>query len=230
MFLFLLSSGSCDEAFRKQLKAKYAKHKTMSYKNARIEMYNNVDCENNQIHLIYGGNTYSWKCHQKKIPSATYVNAEHIVPQSLFNKKTPYVSDLHHLLSSPSKLNNRRSNFKFGNVNDDDCRYWCIDNDCSTSRPSKNTEEYSCLSVNNIWKPRDADKGEVARAVLYFFTMYDELSFGVSSVGNLKTFIDWSNKYPPSAREIARNKAINQSQGNSNPYVEDPSLVNKAWA
>ena len=192
-------------------------------------MYNNVDCDNNQIRLIYGGNTYKWKCGGHGIPDSTDVNAEHIVPQSLFNKRTPMVSDLHHLLSSPAKLNNRRSNFKFGNVNDDDCRYWCINNDCSTDKPS-NPDEYSCLSVDHIWKPREADKGEVARAVLYFFTMYDNMGFGVSSVGNLKTFIDWSNNHPPSQAEIIRNQRINKSQGNSNPYVEDPSLVNKAWA
>ena len=228
MFLFLLSNfGSCDAAFRQQLKDKYRKHKTMSYKNARIEMYNNVDCENNQIHLIYGGNTYSWTCGGSGIPSSTVVNAEHIVPQSFFNKKAPMVCDMHHLFSSPSKLNNRRSNYPFKEMEYSQCAEFCKDNTCSSSYPA-NPEEYSCLGKDKkSWMPRAADKGEVARAVLYFFTMYDMVD--MDKVGSLETFKQWNRDYPPSAREKARNEQVNISQGNRNPYIDDYTLVDQAW-
>ena len=227
MFLFLVATVSCDATFRKELRDKYSSHKIYSYKQARKVVINDIDCDNNKVNLIYGGNTYSWKRGQTTTPSSSVVNIEHIVPQHLFDRKTPYVSDLHHLRASPSKVNNRRGNNKFGNVNNADCRYWCINNDCFTGSIPSNPEAHSCLSSNGIWKPREADKGEVARAVLYFFTMYDK--FDISSVGNVNTFIQWSNMYPPSQWEIERNIEINKTQGNSNPFVEDPSLVNKAW-
>lgn len=229
MLPFLVSKVSCDAAYRKQLKAKYASHTAFSYKNARIQMYNNIDCKNNKMHLLYGGNEITWKCGGTSVPDSKIVNAEHVVPQSLFNSKTPMVSDLHHLFSSPAKLNNRRSNYKFGEFANSNCKYWCKDNECSTSTPS-NPDEYSCLSNSNVWKPRNADKGEVARAVLYFFTMYDDQSFDISSVGDVKTFVSWANQYPPTSREKERNTLVNKIQGNSNPYIEDNANVNKAWA
>lgn len=228
MFCFFLSSALSTEEVRKELKSKYLKHTALSYKTARIQMYNDVDCQNDQLHLIYGGNSISWKCGGKSIPQSTVVNAEHIIPQSFFNSKSPMVSDLHHLISSPAKLNGKRSNFKYAEFSYDLCEFWCKDNDCSLTRPS-NPDQYSCLSKKNQWMPRKDDRGEVARAVLYWFTVYDDKGVSMDRVGDLQTFINWANTYPPSDREVQRNKLVEKVQGNLNPYIVDPSLVDKAW-
>ena len=214
------------ETTKARLKRLYSDHKSFSYKQARIHMYNTIDCSNNQIRLIYGGNTYSWKCGQTSIPSANYVNAEHTVPQSTFDEKTPMVSDLHHLFSAPSKLNNKRSNYPFAQVDYSKCKSFCKDNECTTTVPS-NPDDYSCLIEGNKWMPRKEDRGQIARAVLYFYTMYTD--YDMSDVGDLSTFKTWNKQYPPSQLEKTRNELINQTQGNRNPYIDDYTLVDEAF-
>ncbi len=44
-------------------------------------------------------------------------NREHTVPQSWFDKKAPMVSDLVHVVPTDGYVNNRRSNYPFGEVN-----------------------------------------------------------------------------------------------------------------
>jgi endonuclease I len=189
-------------------------------------MYNEADCADDKIKLVYGGNYYDWTCHGTSKPSATMVNAEHIVPQSLFDSKTPMVSDLHHLMPSPAKLNNMRSNYAFAEVPYDDCQQWCRDYTCSTTAPS-DPDDYSCLSKERTWMPRKGDRGAVARAIFYFFTMYDQVDN--STIGDVNTLKKWNSVYQPDAEEKARNERINQTMGNRNPYVDDPTLVDQVF-
>lgn len=213
------------ETVRERLKRLYKDHHTYSYSQARVFMYNEVDCEEDEINLIYSGSSYSWKCHQTKKPSATDVNAEHIVPQSTFKSKTPMVSDLHHLLPASAKLNNVRSNYNFTEVDYSQCKQFCRGMTCSTTKPS-DPDSYSCLTNNKKWMPLKLDRGRVARAVLYFYTMYDEYPM---SVGELSLFKKWNNLYLPSDYEKLRNDRINTTQGNRNPYIDDPTLVDQAF-
>ena len=215
------------ETVKERLRRLYGSHKSLGYKKARQQIYNFADCENDKMTLIYGGSTYDWKCGGSNMPSSTVVNAEHVVPQSFFNKKNPMVCDMHHIFASPSKVNNKRSNYPFAEMDFDECGEFCHDNACSSSRPA-NPAEYSCLSKDKKhWMPRAEDKGIVARAVLYFVTMYDDVA--ISRVGDLETFKAWNRMYPPTEREKARNEATNISQGNRNPYIDDYTLVDQAF-
>ena len=215
-----------DESLKEKLKRLYGSHKQLSYKNARIALYNDIDCENDQIDLIYSGTSYKWKCNSKNIPVITQVNCEHTVPRCLFNDKLPMLSDLHHLFSASTKVNNARANNPFKEIEYNMCDKFCKEYDCTKTMPS-NPEEYSCLITNKAWMPRADDKGEIARAVLYFMTMYDMVD--INLVGDLETFKAWNMKYPPSEREKARNDAINITQGNRNPYIDDYTLVNQVF-
>ena len=213
------------ETVRERLKRLYSTHTIYSYSNARTIMYNEVDCDNDEFDLLYSGTFYSWKCHQKIKPSGTEVNAEHIVPQSTFKSKTPMVSDLHHLMPASAKLNNCRSNYNYTEVDYSECDKFCRDMTCSTQVPS-DPDSYSCLTKNKKWMPIKQDRGRVARAVLYFYTMYDEYPM---SVGDLKLFKKWNNEYLPSDFEKMRKERLNTSQGNRNPYIDDPTLVDQAF-
>ena len=225
--LSLLLRPKLTETTREMLRRLYKSHKVVSYRDSRVIMYNEADCEDDKMYLVYGGNTYKWNCGGGDIPSATDVNAEHTIPQSFFNKNQPMVSDLHHLFSSPSKLNNMRSNYPFKQMDYSDCIQFCHNFECSYDVPS-NPDEYSCLGKDkSSWMPIKKDRGQVARAIFYFFTMYDGVD--ISRVGDINTFKQWNRQFPPSQREKARNDALNRTQGNRNPYIDDPSLVDKAW-
>lgn len=226
MLTIFASFASC-ETVKERLKRLYGAHKALGYSGARVQLYNNVDCQDGAISLLYGGNTYPFKCGGSSMPSGTVVNCEHIVPQSFFGKKSPMVCDIHHLYPTPAKLNNMRSNYPFAEFDYDECYEWCKDNSCSTTRPS-NPDQYSCLNHDkHHWMPRKDDRGKVARAVFYFFTMYDMVD--MNKVGDLQTFKNWNRQYPPTAFEKYRNDAINKSQGNRNPYIDDYTLVDQAF-
>ena len=228
LHLFARNNTRVGETVRERLKRLYKDHKTMSYKNARIQVYNTIDCEDNQIWLEYSSSRYSWTCGGTSTPSSTIVNAEHTIPQSTFEEKTPMVSDVHHLFASPAKLNTARSNYPFSEFSYDDCKTWCHEETCQNTKPSGDMTEWSCVSSDGrYFMPRAADRGRVARAVFYFYTMYDQYS--IETVGNVDTFKKWNKQYPPDARETHRNEVANKTQGNRNPYVDDYTLVDQAF-
>ena len=46
------------------------------------------------------------------------INAEHTIPQSWFDKKLPMKSGLHHLFPAHKDVNSARSDFPFGEIDD----------------------------------------------------------------------------------------------------------------
>lgn len=70
--------------------------------------------------------------------------------------------------------------------------------------------------------PPDYAKGNVARAMVYMSEHY-----GLPMRGALVTYIKWNRLDPPDQEELDRNKAIKVLQGTSNPYVENPTLMDK---
>lgn len=230
LFIFSIDQRQkVGETVRERLKRLYGDHTSYPYKTtARQLLYNNIDCVGNQIYLEYSSSTYPWSCGGTSIPSVTEVNAEHTIPQSLFDSNLPMVSDFHHLYASPAKINNARSNYPFAQFDYSQCGKWCKGTSCQNSAPSGSYEEWDCVSDDgNSFMPRTADRGRIARAVFYFYTMYPQYS--ISDVGSVSLFKQWNSQYQPDSREIARNDAINQTQHNRNPYIDDPSLVDQAW-
>lgn len=228
MLLNILFVAKRGEELRKELQEKYRDHRSTSYKLARMNLYNDVECNNDEVFRLYTI-PFKSKCHvNKKIPSDSVANAEHIVPQSLFDKKEPYVSDLHHLYSSGRAENGRRSNYAFGEFPYEKCKTWCINLTCVDKKP-ENEEEWNCLSSGpTLWMPIKRDRGTIARAVLYFQTVYPEID--ISSVNNISLYLKWNREYPPTQREMYRNDMVNITQGNRNPYVDNYILADRVFA
>lgn len=75
--------------------------------------------------------------------------------------------------------------------------------------------------------PMKSDRGRVARAILYFMTMYDDVK--LEQVSDLATLKKWHAAYPPSQFEKIRNDRVNLSQGNRNPYIDHPEYVDMVF-
>jgi len=129
-------------------------------------------------------------------------NKEHIWPQSKLGNASK--SDLHNLKPSNPKINSSRGNLPF------------VDGSGSYDR------------VGSGWYPGDADKGDVARIVLYMNTRWS-LSISMSTVGNLQTFLKWHKEDPVDDFERNRNDVIYSYQKNRNPYIDHPELVEKVY-
>ena len=160
-------------------------------------------------------------------------NREHIVPQSSFNSSAPMVSDAHHIPPTDGKVNGIRSNYPHGKV-------------AVASKTTLNGSKLGTSGVSGytgtVFEPIDEFKGDVARMYFYFATRYENTVSGYTGFAMfngtsnqvfkpafLSMLLLWHKNDPVSAREIARNNAIFARQGNRNPYIDNPTFVNKIW-
>lgn len=147
-------------------------------------------------------------------PDDRILNVEHTWPQSKFSGRegATMKSDLHHLFPADSKLNQIRGNFKFGEVSDDipmlQCHQSQIDN-----------------TGNGLphFEPPAVHKGNVARALFYFAVRYG-LTIDAVEETDLRV---WNQMDPPDEFEMQRNNAIEQIQGNRNPFIDHPEYADQ---
>jgi len=161
-------------------------------------------------------------------------NREHLVPQSSFGSAFPMQSDIHHVIPTDGRVNNFRGSLPFGEANNDD---WESEN--GSIRGSSAMVGYS----GDVFEPIDEFKGDIARALLYFATRYentvdDYTSFDMFNGTEDQVFHTWAidvlldwhyNVDPVDQRERDRNNAAYNFQGNANPFVDHPEYANMIW-
>ncbi len=231
---FLLSAQTPPEsltgsALREWFKSNYfdGLHTQLGYSAARMYMYNYIDNENNTITGVYSGYTVSWT-YGGSGTNPSPINCEHTVPQSFFDSDEPMKSDIHHLFPTYSNWNSTRSNYPYGDIDDDLTAKWMLDDDQQSTIPTSNIDDYSEY-YNGMFEPREDHKGNVARAIFYFYTMYPTQAGDMSQVADIETLYAWHLADPVDAKEMARNDKIETYQGNRNPYIDFPDLVEEAW-
>ena len=195
----------------------------LTYEEARKIMFGELFLEN------HGNGKYSIKdayCNIKiderngagpgKIPNPQVMNCEHTWPQSKFSKNFPaelQKTDLHHLFPVDMKANSTRGNNPFadvvGKITHANCQDSKIGNAIETNIRS--------------FEPPIEHKGNVARAIYYFSTRY-KMDIDATQAKYLKI---WNEEDPVDQEELERNEKIMKMQGNRNPFVDFPELVNR---
>lgn len=161
--------------------------------------------------------------------STTVWNREHVWPQSqsggLFGT-TGAGSDLHHVRPSYIKDNSARSNYPYGNVTTV-TKYVYANDDTSSYVIAKMQK----TSDNYIFEPDDSYKGDVARILAYMITHYESLYDILENVmvGGTKTLVEWNALDPVDDVELNRNNTAYKAQGNRNPYIDAPELIDIIW-
>lgn len=203
------------------------KHNTLGYSTSRMYMYNYIDNNNNTITCVYSGYEKSWD-YGGTGTNPSPINCEHTIPQSFFDEDEPMRSDIHHLFPTYENWNSQRSNYPFEDIPDAQTTKWMYQTSYQTSIPTSNIDWYSEY-YNNTFEPREDHKGNVARAVFYFFTMYPTQAGNITSVAAPELLYQWHLADPVDADEISRNDKIETYQGNRNPYIDYPETVSLAW-
>lgn len=210
------------------------------YRNARREMYNYIDNKDDKVYCVYSGYTVDFT-YGGTDSNPNPINAEHTVPQSFYrpagqdDSSEPMRSDLHHLFPTYGNWNSVRSNHPFRDIDDERTTKWMYLDQERSSTPSTDIDLYSEFSSLGFsrFEPREDHKGNVARAILYFYTMYEDndLVFrGIEDVGDVEELLSWHELDPVDQAELDRNDGIATYQGNKNPYIEHPEVLAKAWA
>jgi endonuclease I len=180
-------------------------------------------------------------------------NREHTIPQSVFSSAYPLYSDAHFVLPTDNRVNGWRDNYPFGQVvtttavaatnatvsNADNIPVYMT----NQSRLGQNTNtDYTAGYSGVVYEPLDEFKGDIARAMLYFATRYEDqipswsyvMFNGTSNQVFTNTFLNimikWHLLDAVSPYEISKNNAVYLFQGNRNPYIDDPSYVCQIWS
>lgn len=226
------------ESLKTELFNKISSHTSLGYSNVTgtgVFAKTDVD-ENGKILDIYSNSTsYSasdLSGNYKK--EGDCYNREHVIPQSLFSEKEPMKSDVHHLFPSDGYVNNRRGNLPHAEVGS-------ISYSSNNSFTIVGTSSTSGVS-GNVCEPNDIYKGDIARTYFYFVTAYQDKvssfktyaafsndSYPSLSKWAINLYLKWAKEDPVSEKEIKRNEAIYQLQGNRNPFIDYPDLAQRVW-
>ena len=164
-------------------------------------------------------------------------NREHILPQSWWgNDNTqPMRFDLHNVYPTDYEANSNRSAWPYAEVTGSV--------DWSNELGSKVGYNYGYSST--VFEPADEYKGDIARIYFYMATCYKDKKFSQGGKGYLMfswsgsecsfttkaltCLLKWHRDDPVSQKETDRNDKVAKKQGNRNPFVDDPDLVEYIW-
>ncbi|MBD64389.1 MAG: hypothetical protein CME62_04235 [Halobacteriovoraceae bacterium] len=191
-----------------------------SYRIAREIVFQKIYLENKSNYFIedvYCQKTFTRNIGPNNMPHHRMINIEHAWPRSQFRVpkgSKAYrirLADLHALYPTDSRSNSIRSSHKFANLTKGD-----EVKGCEKARFGR-----VLISGELGFEPPHEIKGDIARSLFYFATRYKRnLSHDYEA-----TLRDWHAKDPVDAFELSKHNQIKELQGNSNPFVEKPHLV-----
>ncbi|MDR1554105.1 MAG: endonuclease [Prevotellaceae bacterium] len=219
-------------------------HTQLGYPELWTAFYTTDAKPNGKVWDMYSNTNYTFGSDQQGGGGYTgegeMYNREHSFPKSWFNDGYPMYTDLFHLYPADAYVNGKRSNYPYGNVK-------------NVSYTSSNGSKLGSPAVSNfsesayVFEPANDYKGDFARTYFYMATCYENRIAGWRG-NNAATrdildgtpypafkswyvdiLIEWHKNDPVSEKEINRNNAVYQIQGNRNPYIDHPEWVECVW-
>jgi Endonuclease I len=216
-----------------EIKKYYTPKKVLKYDDARTKLYNEIFLHSDSLECFYSG-------YKIPVPSGTNIlvwtakygiQTEHLYPRSLGSASMPALGDLHHLVPSKANINTMRKNAPFSDIPDEKTKYWLLDDKVFTRPDQKLIDHYS-ESTSNVFEPRESIKGDIARALFYFYAIYEgklpkkSRSFFTSMLPDI---CKWHRIDKVDPTEYDRTMAIGRIQSNVNPFIFDPSLAERCY-
>jgi hypothetical protein len=198
---------------------------SQNYDAARDEMYLVIDNQavngqgssENRLTRAYLGTDAVGYVSRGDLFNNYSVNTEHTFPQGNFNQNLPMRSDIHHLFPTDVNANSTRGSLRLGNVVSG------VDWSEGGSQRGLNA------SGEQVFEPRDGQKGASARAILYFLLNYQ--NFGGHVSADMEAAMrEWHALYPPTEVDVNRNEDIFAYQNNRNPLVDYPQFVHRVFS
>jgi len=221
------------EELIQDLQQAYKPAYVLSYDNARDTMFAVIDNHNGQVTGVYSG--YTITLDPNADPSSDAydkdMNTEHTWPQSMGADHGNAHSDLHHLYPARSEVNSSRGNDPFYDIDDNQTDKWWRLDYYQTTIPTQNIDEYSEVD-NDVshFEPREDHKGNVARSMFYFYTMYRDQADSNFFNEQKETLRRWNLQDTVDAHERQRSQLVATYQdGKENPFVLDTTLVRRAY-
>ncbi|MDR2292550.1 MAG: endonuclease [Prevotellaceae bacterium] len=219
-------------------------HTQLGYSELWTAFYTTDAKPNGKVWDMYSNTNYTFGSDQQGGTGYTdegqMYNREHSFPKSWFADGYPMYTDLFHLYPTDAYVNGKRSNYPYGNVG-------------HANFTSANGSKLGSPAISNfnesayVFEPANEYKGDFARTYFYMATCYEnriagwrgnnaatrDILDGTPYPGFKSWYVDmlveWHRNDPVSEKEINRNNAVYQIQGNRNPYIDHPEWVECVW-
>lgn len=167
--------------------------------------------------------------------SVSGFDIEHMLPKSWWGGMVnPAYCDIYHLVPGDASANRSKSNHAPG-----------IPADSSFNNGSFVTGKDTIQGLTRVFCPADEYKGDFARAYFYIATCYGDSLTWVDKGEPAQAMtndgwqefrpwlrdllLEWHRMDPVSEKEKARAIEVNRIQGNRNPFIDYPDLVEYIW-
>ncbi len=196
--------------------------------------YTDRDTLTNEVLDMYSNN-HRYFDPEHPTSSVMGFDIEHMLPKSWWGGDVnPAYCDLFHLVPGDASANRSKSNHAPG-----------IPADSSFNNGSFVTGEDTIHHLQRVFCPADEYKGDFARAYFYIATCYGDSLTWVDSGEPAAAMtndgwqefqpwlrdllLTWHRMDPVSQKELDRAVEVNKIQGNRNPFIDYPDLVEYIW-
>jgi endonuclease I len=163
------------------------------------------------------------------------INTEHSYPQSKGASESngnPH-SDMHHLYPTRLAVNEARGDLPFRDIVDAQTTKWFYRDQTLTSQPAPAAKDLYSEFNGQAFEVREGKKGNIARSIFYFFTMYRTEALTADPLffeSQRSTLCAWHYADPVDSLEYVRTFKIAKYQSNKpNPFVLDCSLAARTY-
>lgn len=213
-------------------------HTALPYTSSKTDVWDalraaHVDpADSMKIVLIYSGDSFPIDQQDSGSGTTNVWNREHLWPNSYgIDDKLPKYTDVHNLVPALRSVNESRGNKYFDYSDPANSGYKAV----------AHAYAPDCSSDSDSWEPRDADKGYIARALLYMTTCYTDLELvdtppatapnsSSNRMAQLGMALEWNRRFPPGDFDRQRNDLVySQFQHNRNPFSDYPEFADAIW-
>lgn len=221
------------EALTQKLVQQFKPGRIFNYGRARDTLFRVIDSVNDSLECVYTGYTILLgPGDPTTVAYQQQINTEHSYPKSKGAKVGNGESDMHHLFPTRVDVNAARSSQPFGDLAPTQVERWYRLDQHQSDTPLK-PSAYSAWASGQAFEPRDAIKGDIARAIFYFYTMYypetqeyDPEFFPLMRAALCR----WHEQDPVDNKELQRTWAIaSYQEGRPNPFVLDCTLPRRTY-
>jgi len=236
---FSISPNLSGTVLLDELVEKYKPQSVLSYGQARDTLFSLIESEDDILTCVYTGHSVYINPELDpttaafKDNSPDGINTEHTWPRSFGASSGNPKSDMHHLYPTRSAVNSARQNKPYGDIEDFATDSWFYLENVQTEIPFQDNIKYFSESSSDLFEPREDHKGNVARAMFYFYTMYKAEADQADPDffdDQKETLCKWHIDDPVDQREWDRNTMIAKYQDDKlNPFILDCTLAERSY-
>ena len=236
---YKFAQGTADSTLKNHLGyiiccGKRYKYGSGTHKTWDAFFYTDRDTNTNQVLDMYSNNVRYFDP-ERPTASVSGFDIEHMLPKSWWGGDVnPAYCDLYHLVPGDYSANRSKSNHAPG-----------IPEDSTFNNGSFVTGSGAQYGLTRVFCPANEYKGDFARAYFYIAACYGDslvwLNSGEPGIAMTNDswqefrpwlrdlLLEWHRLDPVSEKEKVRAIEVNKIQGNRNPFIDYPELVEYIW-